>query len=571
LAVAHAVGALRGPKWTKVFCFFFTKKKTLMPSLLRILSLWRARFAGLLAGALIAILTAAAGMALMALSGETVAAVLTGAVLTAPLWLRIAGPARVVLRYLEKLVSHGATFRAIADLRVWFFRGFAARSAGGLGFRPAGDLLSRMVADVEALDGLYLRILLPLAAALFVVPACALLAGRESVWAGAAVAVLFAVAAFVLPLVVARDAMLTGTRLAEATGGLRIAALDTLTGLREVRAFGAEARMQAEISAREGVLMGTQRGAAGRVALANAAAMLCGQAAIVAVLAARGVPAALQVGCVFVVIAGFEVVALLPRAGVSAGVAAGAARRVLDVAEGDLPLPDPAHPKPMPAGSGLRFEGVRFGWTPESPLVLDGLTLDVPAGAHVALLGPSGAGKSTLAALALKVVAPQAGQVRLGGVDLADLPANALRHRIAWLGQTTHIFDDSIRGNLLLGMPDASEAQLWRALDSAAIGDWVRALPEQLDTWLGEGGARVSGGQGRRIALARALLSAAPVLILDEPCTGLDAETERAFFATLNTAAEGRTVLLIAHRLTGAERLDRIWRLSGGRAIAAAA
>jgi ATP-binding cassette subfamily C protein CydC len=539
--------------------------------LLRILVLWRPRWPSLLAGVLIAMATAAAGMALMALSGETVAAVLTGALITAPLWLRIAGPARVLLRYLERLVSHGATFRAIADLRVWFFQGFAARSAGGLGFRPAGDLLSRMVNDIEALDGLYLRVLLPLGAALFVVPAVAILAARESLAVGLGVGVLFAAVAFGLPLLVARDAMRTGAALADATGGLRIAALDTFTGLREVRAFGAEARMQAAIGAREASLIGRQRDAAARVARANAAAMLCGPAAIVALLCVHGAPAALQLGCVFVVIAGFEAVALLPRAGVAAGVAAGAARRVLDVAEGTPPMPEPTHPKPMPHSAALRFEAVDFRWSPTSPLVCEGLTLDIPAGAHVALLGPSGAGKSTLAALALKVVAPQSGRVLLGGTDLADLAANELRHRIAWLGQTTHIFDDTIRANLALGRPDASDAQMWRALDEAAIGEWVRALPDELDTWLGEGGARVSGGQARRIALARALVSAAPVLILDEPCAGLDADTERAFFTTLNTAAQGRTVLLIAHRLTGAEQLDRIWRLSGGRAISAAA
>jgi ATP-binding cassette subfamily C protein CydC len=542
-----------------------------MKALLRILVLWRHRAPGLVLGCVIAAATAASGMALMALSGSAVSAVFTGALLAAPLWLRIVGPARVVLRYLERLVSHGATFRAIADLRVWFFRGFAVRSAGGLGFRPAGDLISRMVSDIEALDGLYLRILLPLAAALFVVPAVALLTGREATWVGVAVGALFAAAAFLLPLLVARDALRTGVGMAEAAGGLRIAALDTLTGLREVRAFGAESRMQATIAAREATLIGRQREAAHHVSLANAAGLLCGQLAIVVVLAARGAAPALQVASVFVVIAAFEAISFLPRAGVSAGTAAAAARRVLDVAEGDAPLPDPAHPKKMPSGSALCFSGVNFGWTPDGPAVLDGLSLEIPAGAHVALLGPSGAGKSTLAALALKVVAPQGGQITLGGTDIADLAANDLRHRIAWLGQTTHIFDDSIRNNLKLGRLRASEAQMWRALDEAAIGDWVRALPEQLDTWLGEGGARVSGGQGRRIALARALLSAAPVLILDEPCAGLDAETERAFFATLNTASEGRTVLLIAHRLTGAEKLDRIWRLSGGKAIAAAA
>jgi ATP-binding cassette subfamily C protein CydC len=542
-----------------------------MRPLFRVLYLWRHRAPGLLAGIAVALASVAAGLALMALSGTIVAAVLVGAAIAAPLWLRIAGPARIVLRYVERLVSHGATFRAIADLRVWFFRGFSARAAGGLGFRPAGDLLSRLIADIEALDGLYLRIILPLAAALFVVPAAALLAARVSVWSGAAVFLLFAAVAVLLPLLVARDAGRTGVGLAEAAGGLRIAALDTLTGLREVRAFGAEARMQAEIARRESALIGRQREAAIHVAWANAAALLCGQFALLAVLAATSAPPVLMVACAFLVIAAFEPMALLPRAGVSAGNAAAAAARVLEVAEATPPMPEPLRPIRVPASFTLRFEDVQFRWAADAPKVFDGLSLDIPQGAHVALLGPSGAGKSTLAALALKVAAPQAGRVTLGGVDLSATAANDVRRRIAWLSQTTHIFDDSIRNNLLLGRPDATDADLWRALDRAAIGDWVGALPEQLETWLGEGGARVSGGQGRRIALARALLSEAPILILDEPCAGLDAETERAFFTTLNSAAIGRSVLLIAHRLTGAEKLDRIWRLSNGTAIAAAA
>jgi ATP-binding cassette subfamily C protein CydC len=544
-------------------------------ALLRIVMLGRRRALGLWLGVAISLAAIAAGVALMTLSGAAVAAVLTGAVIAAPLWLRIVGPARIVLRYLERLVTHGATFRAIADLRVWFFRGFAARAAGGLGFRQAGDLLSRLVADVEALDGLYLRILLPLAGAVFVVPAAALLVARAGIWAGLAVGLLFALAAFALPALVASEAVREGAGLAEAASGLRIAALDLFTGLREVRAFGAGARMQALIVAREAVLTSRQRAAAARMARANAAALLCGQAAILAVLAlplaVHGAPPLLQAGCVFLVIGAFEPLSLLPRAGVVAAAAMAAARRVLEVAEGTPALPDPVAPKPLPAAFGLRFEGVHFRWAADAPAVLDGLTMDIPAGAHVAVLGPSGAGKSTLAALALKVAAPQGGRVLLGGVDLADLAAADLRRRIAWVGQTSHIFDDTIANNLRLGRPEASEAELWRALDRAAIGDWVRALPDGLETWLGEGGALVSGGQGRRIALARAWLSQAPLLILDEPCTGLDAATERAFLTTLFAEAEGRTVLLIAHRLTGAEKLDRIWRLSGGHAMAAAA
>ncbi|MGE0419546.1 MAG: ATP-binding cassette domain-containing protein, partial [Acetobacteraceae bacterium] len=225
---------------------------------------------------------------------------------------------------------------------------------------------------------------------------------------------------------------------------------------------------------------------------------------------------------------------------------------------------------PLPKGHALRFDSVHFSWSPDRPDVFDGLTLDIPAGSRVALLGPSGAGKSTLSALALKVVAPSAGRITLGGTDIATLTAESVRSRIAWLSQATHLFDDTIRANLRLARPDADDAALWAVLDAAQVGDLVRALPDGLDTWVGEGGARFSGGQGRRLALARALLSPAPILILDEPCAGLDADTERAFLTTLNGVAEGRTVILIAHRLTGVERLDRIHRLSGGKAVAAA-
>ena len=202
--------------------------------------------------------------------------------------------------------------------------------------------------------------------------------------------------------------------------------------------------------------------------------------------------------------------------------------------------------------------------------VLNGVDVAVRAGECVALSGPSGAGKSTLAALALKLAAPGRGRILLGGTDIATLKAAEVRARIGWLSQATHLFDDTVRANLLLARPDADEAALWAALESARIAEVVRALPDGLDTWVGEGGARLSGGQGRRLALARTLLSPAPILILDEPAAGLDAETERAFLETLAESTAGRTVMLIAHRLTGAERLDRLYRLSNGHAVAAA-
>jgi len=535
-----------------------------------VLGLWRRRWPWLVLGAVLAILALGAGVAVMSLAGAALAVAITAGVLVAPALTGGFGLARIVLRYLERLATHAATFRALADMRVWFFRRIAATGAGGLGFRQAGDLMSRMVGDIEALDGLYLRLIVPLAGAVLLLPALVLVIGPTAPVLAGVIAVLFLVSAVGLPYLAARSTHDAGQRLATTAAALRISVLDALTGIREVRAFGAEGRMLAAMQAREASMLAAQHALSRRVSLTGAGAFLCGQAAILAILIAAGTDPGSAVAAAFLVLAAFEAVAILPRAGAYAGHAAAAARRVLDAADAPDPVPDPRDPAALPAGHAVRFEGIRFRWTPERPLVFDGLTMDLHPGSRIAVLGPSGSGKSSLAALLLKVAAPEAGRIALGGVDLATLSGAAVRGRIAWLSQATHLFDDTIRANLLLARPDATDADLWAALDAARIGEVVRALPQGMDTWVGEGGARFSGGQGRRLALARALLSSAPILILDEPCAGLDAETERAFLTTLNTVAEGRTVVLIAHRLTGVERLDRIYRLSGGKAVAAA-
>jgi ATP-binding cassette, subfamily C, bacterial CydC len=538
--------------------------------LCRILGLWGRQAGWLLAGLLIALAALAAGIGLMTMSGMTIGAAVLAGSLAVPALLRAFGTARVVLRYIERLVTHNATFRALADLRVWLFRRLARSSAGGLGFRHSGDMLARLVGDVEALDGLYLRILLPLAGAVLLLPVLVLLIGHRSPVLATEVGLLFAAAAFLLPWMAAQVSGRAGTGLATGASALRVAALDALTGLREVRAFAAEGRMLAVVQAKESALLSAQQTLAARTALAGAASLLCAQIAVLAVLIDAGASPSIAVAAAFLVLAAFEAVGGLSRAGALAGHASAAARRVFEAADAPIPVPDPTDPAAMPASTALRFEAVEFRWQPDRPAVFDGLTLDIPQGARVALLGPSGAGKSTLAALALKVVAPRSGQIRLGGVDIATLPTALVRARIGWLGQTTHLFDDTIAANLLLARPDADETALWAALDAARIGDVVRALPERLDTWVGEGGTRFSGGEGRRLALARALLSPAPILILDEPCAGLDAEAERSFLQTLNETAADRTVILITHRLIGIERLDRIFRLSSGKAVAAA-
>jgi ATP-binding cassette subfamily C protein CydC len=529
-----------------------------MTALLAILALWRRQWGWLALGLVVSLASVAAGVALLALAGTQVAAMLMGGGLAVAALLQVLGPVRVVLRYCERLATHAATFRALADLRVWFFRGLARHSAGGLGLRASGDVAARIVADVEALDGLYLRILVPAAAGVMLVLVMAI-AGAEEPALGVGIVMLFAAAAFAVPAVAARGAMQGGSRLVRAAAALRVAVVDIFAGMRDVRAFGAERRMLDLVAQRDQALAAAQASTALRASLAQAAGFLCAQAAVLLVLLAAGERPVYAVGLLFLTVAAFEAIGGLPRAGALAGAAAAAARRVLEAAQATPAVADPVKPAALPPGHGLRFEGVAFRWQGDRPELFDGLHLDIPAGARVAILGPSGAGKSTLAALLLKVVEPSAGRVLLGSVDIATLSAADVRARIGWLGQATHLFDDTIRANLLLGRPDADEAAMWRALDAAEIGDFVRALPDRLDTWLGEGGARASGGQGRRIALARTLLSEAPILILDEPCAGLDITTERAFFATLNALPAGRTVVLIAHRLTG------------GHAVAAAA
>ncbi len=540
------------------------------PDIVKIFGLWRGQLGWLVFGAALSLGALAAGLALLGNAGRLIAAAVLGGALTVPLALQSIGVARVLLRYLERVFTHEATFRALARLRVWLFAGLARSAAGGLGLRQAGDALARLVNDVEALDGLYLRITVPMLGAALILPVLVYVLAREG--AAALLALLpFGFVAVYLPLRAARLGAANAGRAGLAMSGLRNAALDALSGLREIKIFAAEGRMLAAVQAREAALLAAQRELTGQASAVNAVAFLAGQAAILlAILCGLFSGAAVAVLiAVFVLIAAFEAVNGLPRAGLLYGQATAAAARVVEASEAPPPVPDPAAPLALPPGHAIAFEHVSARYADDLPFVFQDLSLQLPAGSRTAILGPSGAGKSTIAALLLKLIAPVSGQIRLGAVDLAALPAEAVRARVAYLSQTTHLFADTIRNNLKLGDPAADDARLWAALDAARIAETIRALPEGLNTYLGEGGNTLSGGQGRRLALARTLLSSAPILLLDEPCAGLDAATETEFMKVLNTATQGRTVVLIVHRLTGAEQLDRIWRLTGGTLMAA--
>ncbi|AQS90735.1 thiol reductant ABC exporter subunit CydC [Gluconobacter albidus] len=542
-------------------------------ALSRILQVWRPQYTRLITGIVIAELAVCAGLALMGQAGGRMAGAAVG-VGAAYLLLRLSGAAQIVLRYFERLYTHDAMFRALADLRVWFYRKLAGGAAAGLGFQRSGDLLSRLVSDVQTLDNLYLRIFVPLVSALLTLPIATIVWIKAGTQAGLLTGALFAVLAFVLPLMGARLSRRFGPDILHAESELRIAALDLTSGLREARAFGAEDVLAAVVTERQEALFKSQRRQQTRMALMQGFAGLIAKGGIAIILCAvAGIlfpqaPAVAGLTALFVAITALEGVTGLARAGLLSGQVNHAAQRIVEIA--DKAPPAPEGNAPLPAGRDLRLENVTFSWTPDRAPIFRNLTLTLRQGERAALIGPSGAGKSSLAALILKAASPVQGQILLGRTDINTLRDSDLRSQIAWLSQASHLFDDTVRGNLLLGREDIPDEALWTALEQARIADVVRSLPDGLETWIGEGGSKLSGGQGRRIALARVLLSDAPILVLDEPATGLDADTERAFLETLNNATEGRSVLLIAHRLTGVEKLDRIWRLEDGQVISSA-
>jgi ATP-binding cassette subfamily C protein CydC len=532
---------------------------------LKIFSLWGWQSFWMAFGAGLSLAALAAGALLMHRSGGYIGVALLGGGLLVPAALQVAGSARVVLRYFERVFTHEATFRALARLRVWFFDGLAASAAGGLGLRRTGDVLARMVNDVDALDGLYLRITVPLLGGLLLVPILVFVLWRTTPLS-LLVLVPFIAIGFLLPWIAAGLAAQNSTRVGLAMSGLRSAALDALTGLREVKIFAAEGRMLAAVQAREAAVLSAQRELVAQSSMLNGIAFLTAQAAILlTILIGFAAHAPVSVlAAVLVVVLAFETVLGLPRAGLFFGQAQAAAARVVEAAEALPPVPEPHVPAALSASTVIVFDDVTYRYAADLPPVFENLSFTLPAGSRTAILGPSGAGKSTIASLLLRLATPDTGLIRLGGIDMAALPNEAVRLRVAYLSQATHLFADTIRNNLTLGDAGIADAALWAVLETAQLAQTVRALPEGLEAWVGEGGETLSGGQGRRLALARVLLSPAPILILDEPCAGLDALTEAEFMRTLNHAAEGRTVILLLHRLSGAEQLDKIWRLTNG-------
>ncbi|MFE3882690.1 thiol reductant ABC exporter subunit CydD [Streptomyces lydicus] len=492
---------------------------------------------------------------------------------------RAFGIGRAVFRYAERLVAHDAVFRMLAEARVAVFRRLERLAPAGLKDRSRGDLLSRLVADVDAGQDYFLRWLLPVGAAVLVGAGAVGFTGWLLPEAGAVLAVGLLLAGVGVPMLSGALARRAERQLAPARGRLATRVVDVLTGTAELTVAGAlPARTEAVRGADRELTRIASRSATVSGTGAGLSALLCGLtvaasavAGVQAVHAGRLSGVALAV-VVLTPLAAFEAVTGLPLAVQYRRRTRHAAERVFEVLDAPVPVQEPTTPAEAPEAP---FPLVVRDLTARHPgadrPALDGVGLTVTAGRRLAVVGPSGSGKTTLAQVLLRFVDPESGAYLLGGTDAGALDGDAVRRLVGLCAQDAHLFDSSLRENLKLarrdrsGVPGDADQDLWEALGRARLADWVRGLPDGLDTMIGEHGARLSGGQRQRLALARALLADFPVLVLDEPAEHLDLATADALTADLLAATEGRTTVLITHRLTGLEEVDEVLVLDQGR------
>lgn len=557
-----------------------------MADLLYFLRLTKGRAGWMLLGALLAVLVVGFGLALFGLAGAVavgalVSGALAGGTLAGGAWLlRPVALGRSAARYLEKLTTHEATFRILADIRLWFFDRLVPLVPGRLGGQAAGglragDLLSRLVGDVNALDGLYIQLVTPSVVALLAALIVAAVLSAVAPPVAFAVLLILALAGLGVPALTERAGRSAGLEQVRRAAELRQQVIDLTQGLTDLIAHGAVDRALADVdgvSERHGAVVRRQAVIA---AVGGAATQILTQVALLAVLlvgvavaggAGEGVGPMLAIGA-FVTLAAFEAVAPLPLAYQMLGRTRAATRRLREVAEMPPTVTDPPRPQAVSEAADIRLEGVSFSYPDAVGPALDAVDLAIAAGERVAIVGPSGSGKSTLFALLMRFHDPDAGSVRVGGSDLRALAQADHHARLGVLSQGTPILAGILRDNLLLGAPEAGAASIARALRIAGLERMVADLPDGLDTWLGEAGVALSGGEARRVALARVILRDAPILLLDEPTEGLDAETERSVLAALDEVMAGRTVVMITHRPAVTDAMGRIVHIEDGRLV----
>jgi ATP-binding cassette, subfamily C, bacterial CydC len=545
----------------------------------RLLSLFKGSWKWVLAGVGLTVSVILANVGLMALAGWFIAAMalaglhmrnieyfLPAAAIRGLAVIRTGG------RYAERVITHEATFRLLAQLRVWFYEHLEPLAPARLQYYHGGDLLSRIRADIDSLDNVYLRVLVPTAAAIVTVLLMMAFLACFSPHVAAANFAGLVLAGVVVPLLALRGCRAPGAQGVTLRGTLRADIADSVRGFGELLVYQAlEAKLA--LFARTGTaLITTQRREARINAVSSALIQLIAQLSlwVVLVIATPLVGGRILSGPDFAmiglfVLASFDAVSALPAAYAALGQTLAAAHRIFEIIDTRPAVSEPGCQARPPAQFDVRVSRLKMRYAEGETWALDDISFVIPEGGCLAVIGQTGAGKTSLLNVLLRFWDFQQGTVEIGGVSLRDLTGETIRGLCAVVAQQTHLFNTSIHENLALARPDATEADLCAALRDADILDEVIAMPEGLDTVVGEAGAGLSGGQARRIAIACAFLKNAPLLILDEPTEGLDAISERAVLNTVARLMRGRTTLLITHRPQALRHADAVLVLDKGK------
>ena len=525
--------------------------------------------------------TMLAGTALLGLSGGFLtAAALAGAAglgsgfnfFSPSAGIRGLTMARIVSRYFEKLVGHDVTLRIARDARVWFFRRALPLAPARLGTTRTGELLARLLGDIAEVDGLFVRALGPLCAL-----AALSLVGIGSAWlilpqAAALLAVMALLVGVGVPWLGVRGRAGEEVDRAAHRTQLRTLSLEGIEGAADLAALDALAHWQGRVEVASRQLRARDRRRRWRLLAGTTLHGVVTGTGLLAMLALAlsahengRLDAPMAAGLVFLSVAMIELWAGLGLAWQALQSGHVSVSRLQCIVDQPPMVSEPASPcDPPTVPAAVCWEGVSFAWEAGGRAVLDGVDLRLEPGRRIAIRGDSGSGKTTLSSLLLRLYDPTRGRITQGGTDIRQYAQDDWHRQLAWLPQHAPVFAGSVSDNLRLGDPGASDAVLWAMLERVRLGDWARAVGG-LQGWVGENGATLSAGQARRLALARALLRGAPILVLDEPTEGLDVDAAHALLADLPALLEGRSLLVITHDPLPAGVVDQVYHLQGGR------
>ena len=496
--------------------------------------------------------------------------------------VRFFGIARGAFRYLERLVSHKAAFQLLADMRVWFYKALVplvpARlltlKNGSQQELRSGDMLRRAVSDVDILQNFYIRVLAPPIVAALVALIMWIFLGAFGGLFGLVYLGLFLVASVVIPALSHLASRRLGQRIVTTRSDLQVQLVDSVQGIADLIAFGQEGQQAAHIQALTKKLNGMQMAMAYIGGTQNALTnfFMNGTAWVMLLLAIPFVHSG-QLDGIFLALlvlsalASFEIVLPLPATFQQLGGNLKAASRLFEIVDASPAVAEPQQAAPLPDDTTLIVEQLNFRYEADEPYVLRDINLTLKPDEYVMLVGPSGSGKSTLTRLLLRFFEYNEGRITLGGRDLREYRPDDLYTLMSVVEQDTHLFNTTIRANLLLARPDASEEELVAASQQAQLHEFVQGLPNGYDTQVGEQGLLLSGGERQRVAIARAFLKDTPIVILDEPTVNLDAIAEQSVLQAIQSLRKGRATLMVTHRLTAMDTADEILVFQDGHIV----